>query len=65
MKDEKLSTKAAKIGSIFQIMFYNIHNRYQKSPLHKMNAAEVYEKFKGRKLMISFNKIGLDIIKVT
>ena len=65
MKDKKSLTKAAKIGSVFQIMFYNIHNRYQRSPLHKINAAEVYEKFKWRKLMISFNKIGLDIIKVT
>ena len=59
LEDEKLSTKAAKMRSLFQIMFYNIHNGYQRIPLHIMNAAEVYKKCMSRKPTISFNKNGL------
>ena len=32
LEDEKLSTKATKIGSLLQ-MFYNIHHGYQRTPL--------------------------------
>ena len=40
-------------------MFYKIHNVYQRTPFHIMNAAEVYGKCKSRELIISFNKSGL------
>ena len=40
-------------------MFYNIHNGYQRTPLHIMNAAEVYGKCKSLELATSFNKSGL------
>ena len=40
-------------------MFCNIHNGYQRTPLHIINAAEVYEKCKSRNLITSFNKSGL------
>ena len=59
LEDEKLSTNATKIRSLFQIMFYNIHNGYQRTPLHIMNAAEIYEKCKSRELITSFNIVGL------
>ena len=38
------------IGSLFQIIFYNIHNGYQETLLHIMNTAE---------LTIFTNKSGL------
>ena len=56
---EELSTEATKIGSLFQIMFYNIDNGYQRTPLHIMNAAEIYEKCKSRELITCFDKSGL------
>lgn len=34
LEDEKLLTKTIRIGSLFQIMFYNIHNGYQETLLH-------------------------------
>ena len=39
-------------------MFYNIHNVYQRTPLHILNAAEIYEKCKSRELKSSFNESG-------
>ena len=59
MEDEKLSTKATKIGSLFQIMIYNIHNGRQRTPLHIMSTTEIYETCKSRELITSFNKSGL------
>ena len=56
LEDEKLSTKAVKVGSLFQIMFYNIHTSYQGTPLHVMKVAKVYEKSKSCELTASFNK---------
>ena len=44
LKDEKLSTKATKIGCLFQTIFYNLHNGRKKTPLHVMNSTEIYEK---------------------
>ena len=59
LEDEKLTTKAINIGSIFQIMCYNIHNGYQRTILHIINAAELHEKYKSHELLTSFNKSGL------
>lgn len=56
LEDEKLLTEATKIGSLFRIMSYNIHNDYQKTPLHITNVAENYEKCKSRELIILSRK---------
>ena len=40
-------------------MFYNIHNGYQETLLHIMNAAEVYEKCQSWELTTFSNKSGL------
>ena len=36
--------KAMKIGSLFQAMFFILHNGRKRTPLHIMNAVEIYEK---------------------
>ena len=59
LEDEKLLTKAIRIGSLFQIMFYSIHNHYHRTPVFIMNAVEVYEKCKTLELVISFNESGI------
>ena len=59
LEDEKLLTKAIRIGSLFQIMFYSIHNDYHRTPVFIMNAVEVYEKCKTLELVISFNESGI------
>ena len=50
-----------KIGSLFQIMFYNLRSGNKRTPLHVMNAAEIYERCKSRELITSFNRSGLCI----
>ena len=50
-----------KIGSLFQIMFYNLHSGNKRTPLHVMNAVEIYERCKSRELITSFNRSGLCI----
>ena len=49
LEDVKLSMKAAKIRSLFQ-MFYNIFNGSQGIPLHIMKAVEVYKKGKNHNI---------------
>ena len=39
--DEKDSLKSMKIGSLFQIMFYNLRSGNKRTPLHVMNAVEI------------------------
>ena len=50
-----------KIGSLFQIMFYNLHNGSKRTPLHIMNSVEIYERCKSKELITSFNRSGLCI----
>ena len=48
-----------KIKSLFQLIYYNIHNGKKKTPLHIMNSSAIYEKCKSRELLASFNRLGL------
>ena len=50
-----------KIGSLFHNTFYNLHNGNKWTTLHVMNAVEIYERCKSRKLITSFNRSGLCI----
>ena len=47
------------IKSLFQLIYYNIHNSKKKTPLHIMNSSAIYEKYKSRELLTSFNRLGL------
>ena len=40
-----------KIKSLFQLIYYNIHNGKKKTPLHIMNLSAIYEKSKSRELL--------------
>ena len=42
-------------------MFYNLHNGNKRTPLHVMNAVEIYERCESRELITSFNRSGLCI----
>ena len=53
--------KSMKIGSLFQIMFYNLHNGNKRTPLDVMNVVEIYQQCKSRELITSFNRSGLCI----
>ena len=57
--DENHVIKSMRIGSLFQIMFYNLHNGNKRTPLRVMNAVEINERSKSRELIISFNRKGL------
>ena len=56
---DKISFKSAKIGSLFQIIHYTLHNGNKTTPLHIMNACEIYERCKSKELITSFNRSGL------
>ena len=42
-------------------MYYDLHSSYKKTPLHRKNACEIYEKCKSKELITSFNQRGLCI----
>ena len=50
--DENHVIKSMRIGSLFQIMFYNLHNGNKRTPLRVMNAVEINERSKSRELII-------------
>ena len=51
--------KRRKINSLFQIMFYMLHNGCKKTPLHIMNSEAIYDACKSATLITSFNHFGL------
>ena len=55
----RMHFKVSLFHSIFQILYYNIHRGKKNTPLHIMNAAEIYEKCKSRELITSFNRCGV------
>ena len=42
-------------------MYYDLHSSYKKTPLHRKNACEIYEKCKSKELITSFNQSDLCI----
>ena len=58
-KNDQFPRKYSKIGSSFQILYYDLHNGYKKTGLDIMNACEIYEKCKSKELITSFNQSGL------
>ena len=53
--------KSMKIGSLFQIMFYNLHSGNKQTPLHVINVLKIYERCKSREFITSFNRSRLCI----
>jgi hypothetical protein len=50
-----------KLKSLFQMMYYIIHNGRKKTPLHVMTAHHIYDKCKSRELITSLNRTGVCI----
>ena len=51
--------KRRKMSSLFQIMFYIMHNGCKRTPLHVMNSEAIYDACKSATLITSFNHFGL------
>ena len=51
--------RVTKMKSLYQMMFYNVHNGRKKTPLHLMAAHNVYDKCKSRELITTLNRIGV------
>ena len=47
--------------SIYQTMYYVMHNGNNKTPLHMMTAHNVYDTCKSRELITSLNSIGVSV----
>ena len=63
--DENDVLKSMKIGSLFQIMFYNLHSGNKRTPLHVMKVVEINERCKSTELITSFNRRGFCISYAT
>ena len=48
-----------KLKTLYQIMFYMIHNGTRKTPLHLMVTHNIYEKFKSREVIAALNRTGM------
>ena len=58
---ELRKSKVVKIFSVFQIMYYTLHNGRKKTPLQIMAGHSIYETCKSRELLTSFNRIAASI----
>ena len=54
-------SRRRKLQSLFQIMYFNVHNGRKRTPLHIMNSEAIYESCKSATLITSFNHLGLCI----
>ena len=52
-------SRRRKLQSLFQIMYFNVHNGRKRTPLHIMNSEAIYESCKSATLITSFNHLGL------
>ena len=50
-----------KILSLYQIIFYILHNGRKRTPLHMMNSEAIYNSCRSKTLLSSLNKFGLTI----
>ena len=51
--------KVNKLKSLYQMMFYILHDGKEKTPLHLMVSHNIYEKCKSREVITSLNKVGV------
>ena len=57
IKNENI--KFTKFISLCQIIFYILHAKKKKTPLHMMTAHDIYDKCKSKELITTFNHIGI------
>lgn len=48
-----------RLHSIFQILYYHLHNGSKKTPLHVLTGHNVYDRCKSKELITSLNRIGV------
>ena len=53
------AAKAIKIKSLYQIMYYILHNGRKNTPLHIMTGHNVYDTCKSRELITTLNRVGV------
>ena len=51
--------KRRKANSLFQIMYFMLHNGCKRTPMHIMNSEAIYDACKSATLITSFNHFGL------
>ena len=57
IKNENI--KFTKFISLCQIIFYILHAKKKKTPLHMITAHDIYDKCKSKELITTFNHIGI------
>ena len=53
------TASAVKVKSLYQMVYYILHNGKKKTPLHVMMEHHIYEKCKSREVITSLNRVGL------
>ncbi len=56
-----LTSKERKLLSLYQIMYYIIHNGKKRTPLHIMNAESIHTACRSRTLITKMNRYGLAV----
>lgn len=54
-------SKLRRLMSIFQIMFFIVHNGHRKTPLHMMNGEAIHSVCKSATVIRSLNRFGLSV----
>lgn len=58
---EQDSSKMRKLLSVYQIIFYILHNGKKRTPLHMMNSESIFSVSRSKTLISSLNRFGLAI----
>ena len=53
--------KVMKIKSLYQILYYNLHDEKKKRPFHLFTAHSVYKRHKSRQVLIPLNKLRVSV----
>ena len=53
------TARAAKVKSLYQMVYYIFHNGKKKTPLHVMMGHHIYDKCKSREVITSLNRVGV------
>ena len=53
------TARAVKVKSLYQMVYYILHNCKKKTPLHVMMGHHIYDKCKSREVITSLNRVGV------
>ena len=53
------TARAVKVKSLYQMVYYILHNGKKKTPLHVMIGHHTYDKCKSREVITSLNRVGV------